>query len=382
VNRPAALAGSLPSPLQALRGLGNRIPSKKRSARIVAILTVVLVVLAAIAIYSPLAHPRNLEVNGITGSSASEIRDALQVAGKSQSTFAVSESDLMKSVAEYPEVAGVKIHAHPPFRLDLDVIMRPPVARVQIGGRTFVVAGDGTVLQRAGATAVPKIDATIAGVELHETRVTGGTGALRILAAAPEPLLDLARTIRAGHSGLEIEMKRGPRLIFGNSTDAADKWAAAATVLASGPATRATYIDLRVPARPAVGGLGGSREAGASDPPTLTALTPNTEATLDEPAGTATAQTAPTATNGTVAGASGTGTGTTAASGTGTSAATGTAGTGATGATQTGTPTAGTATPSAGAGTATDAAGTAASGTTQTATPSTGGAAVGGGVSP
>jgi cell division septal protein FtsQ len=372
VNRPAALAGSLPSPAQVLRGLGRRVPNKKKATRIVAIVVAVVAVFGAILIYSPLAHPRNLEINGVTGSSSDQINEALRTAGKSQSTFAVSESDLMKAVADYPEVAAVEVHSHPPFRLDLAVVMRPPVARVQIGGRTFVVAGDGTVLQRAGAVSVPKIDASIDGVALRETRVTGGTGALRILAAAPEPLLDLARTIRAGHNGLEIEMERGPRLIFGNSTDAADKWAAAGAVLASGSATHGTYIDLRVPARPAVGGLGGSREAGASDPPTLTALTPNTETSINAASGTAEAVTPPAATA-TAPSSSASGATSTAAN----AAPAPTAGSSANSAsTGTSSPTPGTATG------ASNTAGTTSTGDAQTGTPSTGGAAVGGGITP
>lgn len=270
VQRPATFGSGL-APAQLLRFLPSRKPNPRLLAKIAAIATAIVAGLIGILYFTPLAHPRDLQVQGAAGVSASKIRAAVEEVARGQSTFNVDESALMRAVAAYPEVAAVDVQAHPPFRLDLTVVMRPPVARVQIGGQSFVVAGDGTVLRRAAEATVPRIDRSISSLRVSDGAVSGGRGALTILAAAPEPLLGLARTIRAGSSGLEIVMQRGPRLIFGNATSAADKWAAAATVLADGAAARGTYIDLRVPSRPAVGGLGGSRVAGAIDPPSLSA---------------------------------------------------------------------------------------------------------------
>ncbi|MET0811192.1 MAG: hypothetical protein ABWY65_08780, partial [Thermoleophilaceae bacterium] len=46
-----------------------------------------------------------------------------------------------------------------------------------------------------------------------------------------------------------------PELIFGDARRARAKWAAAARVLADPEARGASYIDLRIPGRPAAGGL-------------------------------------------------------------------------------------------------------------------------------
>ncbi|MDO9357215.1 MAG: cell division protein FtsQ/DivIB [Solirubrobacteraceae bacterium] len=279
MHRPAALSAPALSPSHLLRLAKGRMPTPRRAAKIGGILFGVLATLVVILLFTPVAHPRDLQVEGVTGSSAQRIRTALEESGGSQSTFMVSEAKLMEAVQGYPEVAAVEVDAHPPFRLDLTVVMRPPVARVQTGGRSVVVAGDGTILERASSAKVPRVDATISNVRLAGSRVTGGRGALAVLAAAPEELLGFARTIRAGDSGLELVLARGPRLIFGNATLAKDKWVAAAAVIADGAAARATYIDLRVPSRPAVGGLGGSEAAGADDaPPTLTAVSPEAAA--------------------------------------------------------------------------------------------------------
>ena len=55
--------------------------------------------------------------------------------------------------------------------------------------------------------------------------------------------------------GYVAELRDGPELIFGAATRLRAKWAAAARVLADLEARGATYVDLRIPSRPAVGGL-------------------------------------------------------------------------------------------------------------------------------
>ncbi|UUY02045.1 hypothetical protein LRS13_15125 [Svornostia abyssi] len=50
-------------------------------------------------------------------------------------------------------------------------------------------------------------------------------------------------------------LTEGPRLRFGRGDRLTAKWAAAARVLADEDAQGASYIDLRLPERPAAGGL-------------------------------------------------------------------------------------------------------------------------------
>jgi hypothetical protein len=111
--------------------------------------------------------------------------------------------------------------------------------------------------------------------------------------------------------------------VFGNAEQAADKWAAASAVIADGSADGATYIDLRVPARPAVGGIGGTKSAASTDPPQLTAAqTTGTSLPLNTPGAVVTP--GPTATP---AASTGTATGAGTATGTGTTTGAGTSGT-------------------------------------------------------
>lgn len=319
MHAPASVPGArrrlaLPSALRRT----PKLPGGRPALMVAGGLSGMLLLLAIILVYTPIAHPRTTLVDGVTGPSEARITRLLEDAASKQSTFAVDDDALMRAVAAYPEVSGVQVNADPPFHLEVRALMRPPVARVDIAGRAFVVAADGTILQRAAEADVPKLDATVGSVTIRDGHVVGGRRALGVLSGAPEELLAIARTVRITHAGVEVEMARGPRLIFGTAEHAAEKWAAAAAVIADGSAQGATYIDLRVPARPAVGGLGGSKSATASEPPQLTATqatgttttvtsTPAPSAsttgttTATPPAGTAT-QSAPAANAGTTTG--------------------------------------------------------------------------------
>src|SRR5918992_920846 len=57
------------------------------------------------------------------------------------------------------------------------------------------------------------------------------------------------------YEGLVAELREGPELIFGDATRLRSKWAAAARVLADLEASGASYVDVRIPGRPAAGGL-------------------------------------------------------------------------------------------------------------------------------
>ncbi|MET0206882.1 MAG: hypothetical protein ABW228_06860, partial [Thermoleophilaceae bacterium] len=80
--------------------------------------------------------------------------------------------------------------------------------------------------------------------------------AVRVAGTAPAPLRRrIARVEARKGDGLVTELRDGPELIFGDVSRLRAKWVAAARVLADPHAAGATYIDLRLPGRPAAGGL-------------------------------------------------------------------------------------------------------------------------------
>lgn len=57
-------------------------------------------------------------------------------------------------------------------------------------------------------------------------------------------------------SGVDLELRGGIELRFGDATQLEEKWKAAAAVLANPELVELGYVDLRAPRRPAVGGSG------------------------------------------------------------------------------------------------------------------------------
>jgi hypothetical protein len=78
----------------------------------------------------------------------------------------------------------------------------------------------------------------------------------RVLGAAPATLRPYIEGSYYGESGIDVKLRSGVELRFGDASQAATKWKAAAAVLADPSVTALDYVDLHAPGRPAVGGSG------------------------------------------------------------------------------------------------------------------------------
>jgi len=114
-----------------------------------------------------------------------------------------------------------------------------------------------------------------------------------VLATAPAGLRARITSVSLGTFGLQARLRNGLVLRFGDGQRLPAKWIAAQRVMSDPGAAGATYIDLRVPSRPAAGGLtevqGGAPtplSAVTADPAVQTATDPATQTAA--PAGTAT----------------------------------------------------------------------------------------------
>jgi cell division septal protein FtsQ len=79
---------------------------------------------------------------------------------------------------------------------------------------------------------------------------------VRVLGAAPAALRPYLASSSYGESGVDVETTAGIELRFGDSSQAAQKWKAAAAVLADPSIEALDYVDLLAPAHPAIGGSG------------------------------------------------------------------------------------------------------------------------------
>lgn len=78
----------------------------------------------------------------------------------------------------------------------------------------------------------------------------------RVLGAAPAALRPYLERSYYGESGVDVVLRSGIELRFGESARASEKWRAASAVLADPSVEALDYVDLHSPRRPAVGGSG------------------------------------------------------------------------------------------------------------------------------
>ena len=137
------------------------------------------------------------------------------------------------------------------------MIEQPPVAALTVAGTKTAVAADGVVLGPAllRLAAGPRRRLEPApGQRLHDPALLG---ALAVLGAAPAPLAKLVTRAYNGPKGLTLAMRSGLLAYFGDATRPHAKWLSLARVLADPSSAGASYVDVRLPERPAAGFPGG-----------------------------------------------------------------------------------------------------------------------------
>jgi cell division septal protein FtsQ len=203
---------------------------------------------------SSLVAVTHVKVEGVTSSDRGRIVAALTRAARGMTTLDVQTDRLQAAVSNLPTVSSVSADPSFPHGLVIHVTERPPALVADEGSRRVPVAGDGTVLpgiQVKGHLPLVRVSSlpasgSLAGPALAEALVIG---------AAPPPLRPLIEGAGISKSyGVAITMRGGIQLRFGTAAKRQAKWSAGAAVLADPRLTQVTYVDLRVPSRPAAGG--------------------------------------------------------------------------------------------------------------------------------
>jgi cell division septal protein FtsQ len=199
----------------------------------------------------------HVTVDGVTTSGGDELVSALTDAAQGMSSLNVDESRLQAVAAGFPTVASVSADGNFPNGLTIHVTERPAALIASDGQAEVPVAADGTILTGLElgkeADKLPVLSVT----QLHETGRLGGDPLRKalVLGAAPAPLRPLIDDIGVDPgSGIRVTLDGGFEVRFGSSEKATEKWAAAAAVLADPKLSSLTYVDVRIPGRPAVGG--------------------------------------------------------------------------------------------------------------------------------
>jgi cell division septal protein FtsQ len=134
-----------------------------------------------------------------------------------------------------------------------------PAALLETGGDEVVVGADGALVPWFPVPTDPPLPELPAAEPPKGGRVKGPMlEQVRVLAAAPDALRPYLERSYYGDTGVDVVLTSGIELRFGDDTQAARKWEAAAAVLADPTVTALDYVDLHAPNHPAIGGSGHS----------------------------------------------------------------------------------------------------------------------------
>jgi cell division protein FtsQ len=204
--------------------------------------------------HSSLVSVQKVRVSGAHGRQARAIDAALTSAARRMSTLDVHPAALRSAVASYPVVRDVRATPSFPHGLSIEVIEQPPVAALTFAGQRTAVAANGVVLGPALLSgSLPTITGSAAPAPGRHVRQAPLLGALTVLGAAPAPLAKTVARAFSGPKGLTLVMRSGLLAYFGDATRPHAKWISLARVLADPSSAGASYIDVRVPERPAAG---------------------------------------------------------------------------------------------------------------------------------
>jgi hypothetical protein len=159
-----------------------------------------------------------------------------------------------------------------------------PVAVLRTGGMETAVAGDGVALgSRLISPSLPRLPATVVPMRGRRVRNPQLLRYLTLLGAAPRPLLPYVSKLYVGAQGLTARLRGGLTVYFGDTSRPHAKWDSLITVLLQGSSKGASYIDVRLPERPAAGGFSGSESEapsgeGASEAAQVSASDPTSAA--------------------------------------------------------------------------------------------------------
>jgi cell division septal protein FtsQ len=200
---------------------------------------------------------RHVEITGLEPGDSPAIRRALRETAMRMTVLHVDEDALRDAVDSFPVVRSLTASADFPNKLRIAVHEYAPVAVLQTpAGRRVAVAGNGTLLAGLASLRLPvvKVEDVPSGPALADRAPLRLVG---VLAGAPAELRPLLARAYESKEGIRVAIRKGPTLYFGSPTRLAAKWAAATRVLADPESIGATFIDVRLPERPAAGGLGG-----------------------------------------------------------------------------------------------------------------------------
>jgi cell division protein FtsQ len=215
----------------------------RRPALVVTGLVAVLLLLAGLSWFGPLLGVRHVEVRGVTGAQAAQVREL--AAGQQGTPLPRADAGTVRrQVGELPYVASVRVQRAWPWTLRVVVRPREAVAAVpQPGGGLRLVDADGvpfaSVQRPPSGVPVLRVPVGAAGRDALKATLT-------VLDGLPEPLRAKVSQVSANTPD-DVQMRwRGATVVWGSAADTPLK----AQVLQALSRQRAKVYDVSSPHTP------------------------------------------------------------------------------------------------------------------------------------
>jgi cell division protein FtsQ len=156
-------------------------------------ITVVLVLLVVVAVFSPLLALKTIRVEGASLVKTADVQSALQ--SQLDTPLALVDSGaIRKELARFPLIQSYVTESVPPNTLVVHIVERAPIAVVPAGSGFAVVDPAGVVISKSDARppTLPLIDVGTAGVKSKAF-----SAAVEVLLALPKSVLDQVDTVTA-----------------------------------------------------------------------------------------------------------------------------------------------------------------------------------------
>jgi cell division protein FtsQ len=206
---------------------------------------------------SSLVAVTDVEVAGVSSGDRERIVGELTRLAEQQTTLHVDPGRIERAAAAFPTIKAVSVDANFPHGMRIEVTERPPALVVEADGRRIAAAADGTLLTGVAVPDDGQLPVLETGGLNPSARALEGEllEQALIAGATPAPLKPLVHAVDFDRDhGVEVTLRGDIPVRFGSGARAAEKWAAAAAVLASPKVDALTYLDVGVPERPVAGG--------------------------------------------------------------------------------------------------------------------------------
>jgi cell division protein FtsQ len=258
------------------------VARSRRKAAFVRLSVIVAIAVAVwAAFFSPLLAVRAVKVVGARHVSSAEVARVAHL-DESDNLLLLSPSEIARRVQMLPWVKSVDVDRALPGTVRVKIVERKPALALSLGAARWIIDAQGRVLRSGAPSSLPTLaGAEVSGVEPGAELATPEIdGALKTFRSMPRSLrARLGAIFVPSPERITLSLSDGTQIRYGSAHQLKAKHKVLKALLArlSARGVTAAYIDVRVPANPAVSGAPASTVTEAepeAEPEPETAVAP------------------------------------------------------------------------------------------------------------